>query len=160
METLITACTSDEDFTVARTLFEEYARALDIDLCFQNFGDELERIREIYGGPRGCLLLARQRQEVVGCVGLRALEAATCEMKRLYVRAEARGRDIGRRLAVEIVERARVMGYRRVVLDTLPSMGVAQTLYRSLGFKETARYYPNPLPGVVYMELELQRRSA
>ena len=157
METLIVECTSDADFKVARTLFEEYARALGIDLCFQNFADELERMREIYGAPRGCLLLARQGERAVGCVGLRPLGADACEMKRLYVRPEARGRNVGRQLTVALVERARAAGFRRLVLDTLPSMNVAQTLYRSLRFRDTAAYYPNPLPGVSYMELELTR---
>lgn len=157
METLIVEGTSDADFKVARTLFEEYARALGIDLCFQNFGDELERMREIYGGPRGCLLLARQGERAIGCVGLRPLDADACEMKRLYVRPEARGGNVGRQLTVALVDRARASGCRRLVLDTLPSMNVAQTLYRSLGFRDTAAYYPNPLPGVACMELELDR---
>ena len=157
METLIVECTSDADFKVARTLCEEYARALGIDLCFQNFGDELERMREIYGGPRGCLLLAHQGERAIGCVGLRPLDADACEMKRLYVRPEARGKNVGRQLTVALVERARASGYQRLVLDTLPSMVVAQALYRALGFRDAAAYSPNPLPGVVYMQLNLDR---
>ena len=155
METLISESSSDDDFNAARSLFQEYARALGIDLCFQNFGEELERMRERYSGPHGCLLLARQGMRVVGCVALRRLDADTGEMKRLYVRPEARGRNVGRQLAMAIVERARASGCRRVVLDTLPSMNAAQTLYRSLGFRDTAPYYANPVPGVVYLELSL-----
>jgi ribosomal protein S18 acetylase RimI-like enzyme len=155
LQTLISESTSDADFNVARTLFEEYSRALGIDLRFQNFGEELDRMREMYGGPHGCLLLARQGARAVGCVAFRPLSADTCEMKRLYVRPDARGRNVGRQLAVAIVERARASSYRRMVLDTLASMNVAHTLYRSLGFRDTAPYYANPLPDVAYMELEL-----
>ena len=159
MTTLIEA-TSDADFATAQTLFEEYATAIGIDLTFQNFAEELSRLRDTYGAPHGCLLLARHDQNVIGCVGLRPFGPGVCEMKRLYVRPAARGLKVGHQLAVEVIERARALGYRRMVLDTLASMVAAESLYRSLGFRDIAPYYTNPLPNAVYLELELSRGSA
>jgi ribosomal protein S18 acetylase RimI-like enzyme len=146
---------TDSDFAEARALFEEYAASLGVDLCFQNFGHELDNMREMYGAPSGCILLARRQDAILGCVALRPFGETVCEMKRLYVRPEERGVNVGRRLAVEILGRARRAGYQRMVLDTLESLKAARALYQSLGFREVEPYYTNPLEGVVYMELEL-----
>ena len=109
----------------------------------------------MYGPPSGCLLLAACDDEWVGCCGLRRFSAEVCEMKRLYVKSSARGAHLGRRLTQRLVSQARTLGYRRMVLDTLKDMIAAQTLYRSLGFRQIEPYYFNPIPGVSYMELDL-----
>lgn len=150
------------DFAAARVLFEEYAAQLRIDLCFQGFPAELERLPAIYSPPSGCLLLARcaHLPEPVGCVGVRRLSADDCEMKRLYVRPAARGLLLGRRLAEGVAGRARALGYSRMYLDTLAEMTAARTLYGSMGFRETAPYYRNPSADVVYLQLDLTTYEA
>jgi len=147
---------TDDDYLIARSLFEEYQGTIGADLCFQGFTDELESLPAMYGAPGGNLLIAWREGRAVGCVGLRSLEPGVCEMKRLYVRPEARGIGLGRELASEIVQRARAGGYRSMVLDTLRSMVEARVIYRSLGFVQRAPYYANPLPDVAFMELRLQ----
>ncbi len=150
-----------QDFDVARALFEEYAAQLNIDLCFQGFAAELDQLAQIYGPPSGCLLLAAngERGGVVGCGAVRRFSADSCEMKRLYVRPEARGAKLGLLIAQGLVARARALGYARMLLDTLVEMIPARALYRSLGFREVAAYYSNPLADVVYMELDLRKQA-
>ncbi|HEX9800611.1 MAG TPA: GNAT family N-acetyltransferase [Thermoanaerobaculia bacterium] len=140
---------------VARRLVEEYAAALGLDLAFQDFDDEVEHLAREYGPPGGAFLVAALAGEAVGCVGLRAHVEGVGEMKRLYVAPAGRGRGTGRALVAGIVARARALGYRRMVLDTLPSMHAARALYRSFGFREIAPYRYNPVPGTSFLALEL-----
>jgi ribosomal protein S18 acetylase RimI-like enzyme len=136
-------------------LFREYQTLLDIDLCFQGFEQEVAGLPGAYAPPRGRLLLALDGAVPAGCVALRPLAAATCEMKRLYVRPAARGRRVGRLLAETVLREARGIGYARMRLDTMPSMKEAIALYRSLGFLEIAPYCENPVAGALFMELSL-----
>jgi putative acetyltransferase len=134
------------DTESVRELFGEYAAGLGVDLSFQDFDAELADPLGFYE----LVLLADG-----GCVALRRIDAETCEMKRLFVRPTARGGGLGRKLAEAIVAEARARGYRRMLLDTLPTMGAAQALYTSLGFRETEAYRYNPVPGTVFLELTL-----
>ncbi len=137
-----------------RALFVEYAAALGIDLCFQDFETELATLPGKYAPPGGIILLGELHGAVFGVVALRPLDANAAEMKRLFVRHEARGSGLGRLLAIAVIERAKQAGYRSIRLDTLPQMLAAQDLYRSLGFRETDAYYRNP-HGAIYLELAL-----
>jgi putative acetyltransferase len=137
----------------ARALFREYADALGFDLCFQGFENELASLPGEYAPPSGRLLLAIQDAKPVGCVALRELDTAICEMKRLYVRPGYRGRGIGRQLAKAAIEAAQESGYEKMRLDTVPWMTEAIRLYETLGFHDIPAYRPNPIPGARYLEL-------
>jgi putative acetyltransferase len=154
----IVEAASSADYALGRAMFEEYARAIDVDLCLQDVAAELDRLSVMYAPPAGALLLARAGPEIAGCVGLRKLRDDICEMKRLYVRPPFRGRHLGRRMAEDIARRARDLGYRTLVLDTLGTMEAAQRLYVSMGFTPATSYYINPLPNVKYFSLDLKRR--
>ena len=150
---------SDTDVECARILFREYARWLEIDLCFQNFEKELADLPGDYAPPDGRLLLACDHARPAGCVALRKIGDDTCEMKRLFVRSQFRGKGLGRGLTEAIIREAKDIGYHRMRLDTLPpKMDEAIALYRSLGFKEIEAYYNNPVPGAIFMESDLRPR--
>jgi GNAT superfamily N-acetyltransferase len=147
------------EIEAVRRLFREYEAYLDEDLCFQSFEQELANLPGKYAPPGGALLIAIHENRAVGCVGLRELADGVCEMKRLFVRPEARGLGLGRKLATRIIDIARSLGYTLMRLDTLARLTEAVQLYETLGFRTTAPYYSNPLPGVVYMELKIDRST-
>jgi putative acetyltransferase len=134
----------------------EYAESLGFSLCFQGFDKELAGLPGDYAPPDGRLLLAEYGGELAGCVALHRLEPEICEMKRLYLRPQFRGKGVGRTLAETAIAEARSIGYRLMRLDTVePIMKDAVAMYHRLGFKEIAPYRANPIEGAMYMELEL-----
>lgn len=144
------------DIEAAKALFLAYAQSLDFSLCFQGFDEELAGMPGKYApAERGALLLARADGRAVGVVGLRALEPGIGEMKRLYIDPAGRGHKLGRRLTDAVLAEARRLGYRRIRLDTFPSMVAANRIYDALGFSDIPPYYDNPLPGARYRELVL-----
>ncbi len=147
------------DFQDVCALFMEYAATLKIDLCFQNFNQELAGLPGEYSPPRGTLLLATVDGELAGCCAMRPLDTVdypnACEMKRLFVRPAFRGLRLGRRLAEGILDAAHLAGYNRILLDTLDEMESARALYQELGFEEIPPYYFNPIAGAHYLKAEL-----
>jgi len=150
--------TSPDEMEEIRRLFREYETLLGVDLSFQSFEDELATLPGKYAPPYGALLIAVDGERTAGCVALRKKEEGVCEMKRLFVRPQFRGRGLGRRLAARIIDEALRRGYSTMLLDTLDRLQVAMKLYQSLGFVETEPYYRNPLRGVVYWKLDLRGR--
>ena len=151
----ILAAHASNHLAVVRELFTEYANSIEIDLCFQSFDRELAELPGQYAPPEGRLLLAMENERAAGCVALRKIGNAICEMKRLYVRPAFRRNRIGRALADAVIAAAREVGYERMRLDTLSSMTEAIALYDSLGFARIAPYYDNPSGCAVFMELKL-----
>jgi GNAT superfamily N-acetyltransferase len=143
------------DLDTVRELFREYVEGLGVDLSFQSFEEEVGALPGKYAPPRGRLLLAWSDAQPVGCVAMRPIDEVRCEMKRLFVRPQARGTQLGRRLAERICQEAREAGYSRICLDTLATMTSAQKLYESLGFAPIEPYVFNPLPGTRFLALDL-----
>ena len=159
MNARVTLCQAETEVDIedVREIFREYESSLGLDLCFQGFEDELKNLPGKYAAPKGRLYLAQVSNMVAGCIALRPLEPDVCEMKRLFVRDEFRGLQIGRMLIERLIDDAREIGYATMRLDTFPpKMGKAVQLYESYGFREIPPYYNNPNEGVLFMELPLR----
>jgi len=153
---VVTVFAAGSDADAVRDLFLEYGESLAFNTCFGGLDQELATLPGDYAPPRGCLLLAKEGGDAAGCVGVRPLDESGCEMKRLFVRPRYRRAGLGRRLADTAITRARAMGYRRMFLDTLPTMLEARALYASLGFRPCAPYYDNSCVVSDCFELDLQ----
>ena len=155
--TLVTLSRVDSPalWTEARRLIEEYAASLDFDLAFQDFDREIRSLQVEYASPSGCFVLAQYEGVWIGCGGVRRFSASACEMKRLYVSPAGRGHRAGRQIAGALIDTARRLGYRTMLLDTTSSMTRAQQIYMSLGFTIAAPYRYNPIEGASYWRLDL-----
>lgn len=143
----------DQDAVVS--IFREYVTSPSVSLDFQEYETEFAGLPGKYAAPEGRLLLACEGDSVLGCAALRRVDASTCEMKRVYVRPAARGRNLGRQLVVALLSEARLAGYSRICLDVLPEFTAAQALYASLGFVPAAPVSVNPVPGTKFLALGL-----
>ena len=142
-----------------RQFFRNYAGWLGVDLCFQNFDAEMASLPGAYAAPQGRLFLAEVDGGAAGCVGVRPLSDGVCELKRLYVEPAYRARGVGRTLIMAAIRAAREIGYRKIMLDTLPNMRMALKLYRELGFRRAPAYYATPVEGTQFLALDLENWS-
>lgn len=154
MTAFITAHT-EQEYTAAAKLFSEYAASLPIKLDFQHFEDELTALQQMYAAPEGGIILYREAAVFRACVAVRKINAATAELKRMFVQPQFQGRGIGKKLLEQSLELARGLGYKKIQLDTLSDMRPAVELYKTYGFYEIPAYYHNPIPSAVYFEKEL-----
>ena len=160
MEEQFTIVSAEERAQIdqVRTLFGEYGASLGFSLCFQCPDAELAQLPGEYAPPEGQLLLGFCDSTPAGCVVLRKIEDGICEMKRLYVRPKFRRHGLGRDLVLALIEKARQSPYERMRLDTIAaSMTEAVGLYRSLAFQEIAPYHDKPIPGAIFLELNLRQ---
>ncbi|UCH14981.1 MAG: GNAT family N-acetyltransferase [Bacteroidales bacterium] len=147
----------DEGFLKAKKLFMEYADAIQVDLCFQDFENELKEIDIQYSKPSGgiFIIIDNETGESVGCVGIRRFKNNIAELKRMYVKDSHRNKGLGKKLLDKAIKLAKELRYEKVQLDTLDSMKTAIALYKSNGFTEIEAYRYNPVKGVKYFELKL-----
>ena len=160
----------ETDITEVRAMLREYIEWIGLDLSFQDIDAELDGLPGEYAPPRGALFVVEDRGRLVAMIGLRPLDERACragaydanagEMKRLFVRPEARGRGLAKRLITQVLDEARRLGYDEIRLDTLPMMSDAQALYVALGFHDIAPYYDSPIAGTRFMALRLRSGQA
>ena len=144
-----------DDIPEVRAMLREYVAWIGLDLAFQEIDEEIADLPGDYDEPTGALLVAEENHHLIGMIALRPLTGSICEMKRLWVRPEGRGRGVAKELVAQILEQARHLNYDEIRLDTLPMMTTAQSLYESLGFHDVAPYYKTPITGTRFMAKRL-----
>lgn len=153
----IKEATSNEAYSIAIKLIKEYVSQLGVDLSFQNFNREIQNIEQQYARPKGIMIIVyNEHEKAIGCFGIRLYEASICELKRMYLKKEYRGMGIGKELLAKSIELGKDLGYKKMRLDTLPSMQAAIGLYKNMGFYEIPAYRFNPIEGTKYFEIVLK----
>jgi GNAT superfamily N-acetyltransferase len=151
----ILAATGPEQIEQIGLLFQEYWDSFDFTPCFQGFSEEVASLPGKYAPPGGALALAQTGGQAAGCIALRRLDERRCEVKRLYVRPAFRGQNLGKALLEWAIARARALGYREMLGDTMPVMARALEMYHRAGFERTGPYAADPTPGAIYIRLAL-----
>lgn len=146
---------TDLEYTHAVLLFKEYAQWLNIDLSFQHFDEELLLLKIMYAAPNGGIVLCKDQDEFIGCIGIRKIDDNIAELKRMFVKPAYQKQGIGKILLEKAIELATVLNYKIIRLDTLNCMTAAIKLYKQYGFYEIPAYYYNPNETAVYFEMKL-----
>ena len=164
----VVAVRRDDDLEIVRTLVleylawvvaqteKEYGEKIDLDSAFDHAWGKIG----LFHAPTGLILLARQGGAAAGVAFLKKLPPGICEVKRVYVRPDFRGNNIGNQLMARLIHEARELGYARMFLDTAKFMRAAHVVYRALGFKETeiytdSEYGDNFAKHLIFMEFVL-----
>lgn len=96
---------------------------------------DLSDIEAVYAGAGGIFdVLMDGAGEVIGTVAVFRVDSRTCELRKMYLARGARGRGLGRMLLEHALQRAAVLGFRRIVLETASVLREAVALYESRGF--------------------------
>ncbi len=145
-----------------KDLFNEYTamliegeNAFKNYLNIQNYDYETENLEEKYGLPYGRLYVALYNGNIAGCIALRKLDEENCELKRLYVKPQFRGQNIGGLLVKHIIKQAKEISYKHILLDTLPFLETAINMYKKYGFHEIESYNNSPMENLIYMKYDL-----
>ena len=154
MSSFLTATTASE-YAAAGDMFRAYAAAININLDFQHFEEELSDLSKMYSPPQGGIILASDHESVIGCVAIRRINESEGELKRMYVSPEYQNKGFGKILLQKALMLARECNYEKVKLDTLNYMSPAIHLYHQAGFYEIPPYYSNPISTAVYFEIDL-----
>jgi GNAT superfamily N-acetyltransferase len=149
-----------EDFELAKKLMKAYATDIGVDLTFQDFESELRNVSTLYANPDGAFIIAFHNSDPVGCFGIKKIDSEICELKRMYLSRDARGLGLGEKLLKEAIQIAAKLNYKKMRLDTLPTMTSAIHLYQKVGFKEIHPYRFNPISGSKFMEIELRKTNS
>ena len=155
--TILREAISTDDYDVAVELFQEYKSYIGLDLSFQDFNNELREIESQYSRPNGKLIIAYDNYDnPVGCVGIRRLTGSICELKRMYTKSSERGKGIGKLLLERAISSGKELKFKKMRLDTLPTMKAAIRLYEKVGFYEIDSYRFNPFEEAIFFEINLE----
>jgi GNAT superfamily N-acetyltransferase len=143
------------DLAAVLSIWREFIANSPVNLDYQGNDAEFANLPDKYAAPKGCILLADHDGDIEGCIALREVSADICEMKRLYVKPHARGRNVGRQLAERLISEARRAGYREMRLDVQEKSVSARRLYEALGFVTADPISFNPVPGASFLGLRL-----
>ena len=98
------------------------------------------------GPPGGTFLVGFEADgRPICCGGVKALEDGACEIKRMYVLPEDRGRGVARELLAALEDAARSLGYAIARLDTGPRQAHAERIYRTAGYRPIGNFNLNPV---------------